>query len=137
MFRCENCGSLQDDQVLETDSLTGFNCRRCTAIVFPQYRIISQEITFGHLLHAEALIALIDTNLEMGYHYRDDDGRCLLTLDQVIVAIEAGKFLGDSSEKKTETEKSRGRNTSKTGDRVGGAATARGAVNGAVSPSIG
>lgn len=72
---------------------------------------ISWEITQEHIERALDLVHLIDANLVSDYHYRDDEGNCLRDLDQVIIAIEAGKFLGDSNE--TEIEKSRGRNASK------------------------
>lgn len=33
MFRCDNCGPIGDN-VVESDGITGFNCRRCTGTAY-------------------------------------------------------------------------------------------------------
>lgn len=69
-------------------------------------QIISREID-EKTVRATELVWLIDANLTIGYHYRDDDGQILVTLDQVVIAIEQGRFLngGDYGLVTLETDK--------------------------------
>jgi hypothetical protein len=41
---------------------------------------------------AYILLALIDAQLERGLHLRDTDGKLLTTLDQVVGAMEGGRW---------------------------------------------